>query len=211
MTWQRFKARKHILPYSNMILQRSLALFTGLLLPSILLFSFQNQPIKLSRVRVENTNVSVSVPKNFHLMTDDEVASKYFSTQRPTAIFTDANNKVDFGINLTETEWRERDVVMLGKFSKASIMNGYPKVTILQEKAVTVHGKQFYLIEFIGEIPEDTKAILNKGKISRYHLMQYTIGYGNQYVFNFNCPSSMKATWQNPARNMMNSIKLVPF
>ncbi|TAF33427.1 MAG: hypothetical protein EAZ57_05685 [Cytophagales bacterium] len=174
----------------------------------VLCFAFQTPPAKLVRTRVEAANVSMSVPKGFHLMNDDEVASKYFSTQRPTAIFTNDNGKIDLGINMTETEWRERDVAMLGKFSKSSIMNAYTKVTIIQEKEVKINGRVFYIIEFVGEIPEDTKAIIAKGKVSRYHYMQYTIANGQQYVFNFNCPSAQKAQWQIPAKNMMNSVRI---
>ena len=70
-------------------------------------FNFAGQlPDKYKRIRVKE-GVSLLIPTNFIEMSDEEIASKYFTPKRPLAIFRSPDKKAEIGINSSIFEWGE--------------------------------------------------------------------------------------------------------
>jgi hypothetical protein len=182
-------------------------LTTFLTLSLVAQAQYQQAIPKLNRKSLAE-GVSIKMPSNFHEMTDEEIASKYYTSNRPTMMFTDPNGKVDLGLNLTEMEWDEKDVELLHKFYKANINETYPKVTFLRDEVVKINKKKFAIFEFIGEIPADPNAFIPRGTAVKYHYVGYTVHHNRITILNFTCPGRQKDRWREVAKEMMESVRM---
>jgi len=182
-------------------------LTTFLLATAVAQAQYQKPIPKLVRKSLAE-GVSIKMPSNFHEMMDEEIASKYYTSNRPTMMFTDPNGKVDLGLNLTDTEWDEKDLELLHKFYKANINETYPKVTFLRDEIVKINKKKFAIFEFIGEIPADPNAFIPRGTAVKYHYVAYTVHHNRITILNFTCPGRQKDRWREVAKEMIESVRM---
>lgn len=175
------------------------------LLISILTFSNSSPLQNLIKVKV-NEHITMVMPSDFLPMTDDEIADRYFTMKRPMALFTNADKKVDLGVNKSITSWRARDLQIMVDFQKANVFSLYDKVEVINEGIKEVNGRQFAFIEFVSSVDEAEDAIIKKGSIKKYTYIQYTILNGFSLVFNFTCPSNIRNQWQPQMDDIMNNI-----
>ena len=152
-------------------------------------------------------HVKVSLPAEFSPMTDDDLAFKYPSTKKPTAMYTDPDRLVDFGLNETRNNWPDNDLELLKKFYKSSMLYLYDTVSFIQEDVKMINNRQFIVFEFVsGSIG---KTIRGSARIRRtYSYIQYTIYEGKILVFNFSCNAIFQSEWEQIAEIIMNSIKI---
>ena len=151
-------------------------------------------------------NIFMSIPMDFRPMTDDEIAGKYFSMQRPVSLYTDYNQLVDIGVNKSVSNWPEQDLTIMMSFQKSNIYNLYDKVEMISEGSKEVNKRQFAYFEFVSTVNADKDSFKNKTAIVKYTYIQYVIYKGQTWVFNFTCPASMKDKWQADAAKIMNSV-----
>ncbi len=174
----------------------------------LVLCSFTTDGIKLVKTKITK-EVTVSLPANFVPMTDDDMAKKYFTYRKPTAMYTNPDRLVDFGFNETATRWRKTDLPILQKFYKSSIVSMHNKVDFKQETIATINNRDFVIFEFTSEVTDEESNSLQKGGVTRqYSYIQYTIENNKVLVFNFTCPYQMKDKWQEVAKEIMASIKI---
>jgi hypothetical protein len=105
---------------------------------SIILFSAFNfagqMPDKYKRKRV-GEGVTLLVPTNFVEMSDEEIATKYFTPKRPLAIFRSPDRKAEIGVNSSIFEWgevgmeSEMNMELLKGFYKGAIANSFYEKT----------------------------------------------------------------------------------
>ena len=198
---------------------RSLS-FTFLIVFIILLifsaFNFAGQmPDKYKRKRI-GEGVTLLIPDNFVEMSDEEIATKYFTPKRPLAIFRSPDRKAELGINSSIFEWgevgleSEINMELLKGFYKGAIANSfYEKIKFLNEgEIINIGDRQGVLFEFIGAIPEDPNAIINKGGKSRYHQVLYSVYNGKVLIVNFSVIGTDYTYWQEHATKMVTSVKI---
>ncbi len=178
----------------------------------LLLFLLAANPFdggKLVKTRITK-NITVHLPQEFHAMTDDEIAQKYLTAKHPTAMYSNRESTVDFGLNQTETRWRLADLPMLKDIYKGSISGIHSKVTFLQDTIATINQREFIVLEFVSEVTDEDPAGKPKGNstLRQYSYLQYTIEGGKILVFNFTCPLQLQTKWQETAKSIMNSIKI---
>lgn len=162
-----------------------------------------------SYMQVEATkNITLAVPSDFQPMTDDQIADKYFTNRRPVAMFTDPRNVVDLGVNESQTEWSEEDLVILKDFYKANISGLYTEVNYLREGLEEINGRSYAVFEFESIVKDEDNAFSQKSEIRKYTYIQYTIVNGKSWVFNFTVPIRDKPQWQPIAGEIMNSVKI---
>jgi hypothetical protein len=159
--------------------------------------------------QVEATkNITLAVPSDFQPMTDDQIADKYFTNRRPVAMFTDPRNIVDLGVNESQTEWSEADLLILKDFYKANISGLYTEVNYLRDGLEEINGRSYAVFEFESTVADEDNAFSQKPAIRKYTYIQYTIVNGKSWVFNFTVPLRNKEQWQPIAGEIMNSIKI---
>ena len=187
--------------------------FSVLLLLIFSAFNFAGQmPDKYSRKRIGEG----LIPNNFVEMSDEEIASKYFTPKRPLAIFRSPDRKAEIGVNSSIFEWgevgleSEMNMELLKGFYKGAIANSfYEKIKFLNEgEIISIGDRQAIIFEFIGANSEDPNAIVNKGGKSRYHQMLYSVYNGKVLIVNFSVNGTDYTYWQEHATKMITSVKI---
>jgi hypothetical protein len=153
--------------------------------------------------------ITVHLPADFTRMTDDDLAKKYFTYRKPTAMYTNPDRLVDFGLNITDTRWRQEDLPLLQKFYKSGIAKMYTNINFIQDTISTINKRDFVVFEFVSELKDDESNSLQRGSIvKQYSYMQYTVIDSRVHVFNFTCPSQIRPKWQSTAHEIMQTIKI---
>lgn len=162
----------------------------------------------LTKVNVTD-EITMMVPDDFRLMTDDEVASRYFTTKRPVAIFTDQGVLIDLGINKSVTNWSAQDLEIMVSFQKSNIYNFYDEIEMINEGIKDVNGKKAAYFEFTSLVKPEAQSFRSQGAVKKYTYIQYMIVGENSWVFNFTSPVQLQGTWQPKMTEIMNSIVFV--
>lgn len=166
-------------------------------------------PVQEKMVKTQVTDkITVSLPQSFYAMSPQDIAQRYPSVRKPVGAYTDASRFAAFSVNISATQWREQDVEIAKDFFKASLLNLYDKVNILQEDIKTINKRQFIAFEFESRIEGDQMALDKKDAIRTYTYIQYLIINGKTIVFSFNCPVRFKEKWETVVPEIMKTIKV---
>lgn len=172
----------------------------------VLLLCFAADRPKLMKIKV-NEEITISVPKDWRPMDDQDIVQRYPSVRAPIAAYTNNERVADFSINISATQWPDDDVALAQKFFKAGVMNVFDRVEMIDEGIHEVRDKKFIFFEFESRINGNRQQEF-QDPVLRYTYIQYLIEPGKALVFSFNCPKGQKAMWQETAREMMKNIKI---
>jgi hypothetical protein len=153
-------------------------------------------------------DITMKIPSEFRAMTDEEIASKYFTMRRPVALYTDQSVTIDLGINEATTQWSNSDLEIMMSFQKSNIYSLFDEITMLSEGIKEVNGRKAAFFEFISKTNPAENSISNKGAILKYIYIQYIIVGNSSWVFNFSSPVRFQGEWQASVEQMMNSIEI---
>ena len=154
--------------------------------------------------------ISVSLPKSFRPMSEALLREKYVAARRPLAAYTDLNQQVTFGLNVSNTRWQAGDLSILKDFYRASLLELYDEVTFINESVEAINGREFAVFEFVSVVrpDENETSFINQKPIRQYTYVQYTIRDRKTWVFDFSVPAQRQAEWQEMAGKMMNSVRM---
>lgn len=175
----------------------------ALLLTAILLTSSQSKLVKVSL----DKNVSIKLPADFVIMSDNDIAAKYPSYRKPIAMYISPDRFADFGYNVTNGVWGN-DLKLLHDVYKATINNNYTKVTFLQDTIVTIKKRDYAVFEYVSEVQDESSNQSVKPVIRTYTYKKYALQNGEIYQFSFNCPDRYREKYQPVAQEVMNTIKI---
>jgi len=162
----------------------------------------------LTKVNVTE-EITMMIPSDFRLMTDDEVASRYFTTKRPVALYTNESVTVDLGVNRSATEWKVDDLEIMVSFQKSNIYNFYDEIEMISQGIKDVNGKKAAYFEFVSTVKADTQSIRVRNAVKKYTYIQYMIVGKHSWVFNFSSPIQLQNQWQPQLANIMNSVEFI--
>ena len=162
---------------------------------------------KLVKTKV-NDGITVSIPQGWRPMDDMDFTQRYPSVRAPLAAYTDADRMVDFSINISATQWPDADLPLAQQFFKASLMNTFDRVQMIDEGIQEINKKRFVFFEFESRVNGNKQQEGLKDPVLRYTYIQYLIEPKRTLVFSFNCPKRLKEDWQETARLMMKNVKV---
>jgi hypothetical protein len=170
----------------------------------VLLLSSADGPKLVNKKIAEGVNVSL--PKNFYPMSDDDVAQRYPSTKKPLAMYTDLDRAVDFGLNISKSNWVGADLKVLQGIYKSTILSLYNNVNFIQEGIKNVKGRDYIVFEFTSEADNTPK----------YTYLQYAVvntvisktDFNKVFIFNFSCAKSVMEKWQPVAGAIMATVNI---
>lgn len=165
------------------------------------------QRAKLVKTKI-NDRITALIPQGWIPMDGLDFTERYPSVRAPLAAFTNPERTVDFSINVSATQWPDTNLEMSMRFFKASIMNMFDRVEMIEEGIHDVDKKKLIFFEFESRVEGNRREEGTRGAIVKYTYIQYWISPDRTLVFTFNAPSRMKDEWQDEARKMMNSLKL---
>ena len=154
--------------------------------------------------------ISIGLPKSFRPMSEALLQETYVSARRPLAAYTDPNQQVRFGLNVSNTRWQAGDLAMLKDFYRASLLELYDEVTFINESIEEVNQRSFAKFEFVSIVrpDENETSFVQQKPVRQYTYVQYTIHEGKTWVFDFSVPAQAQAEWQETAREMMDSVRM---
>lgn len=164
-------------------------------------------PSKLVKTKI-NDDITVSLPKELQPMTPEDIVQRYPSVRSPLGAFTNEDRDADFSVNVSATQWPDKDIELAAKFFKAGIYNLYDRVDFLSEGIQTINKKKFIVYEFESRVNGNRLKEGERQPILRYSYVQYYIEKGRALVFAFNCPKDKKEDWQPTVHAVMKSVKV---
>jgi hypothetical protein len=144
------------------------------------------------------TGVTASLPKDFVAMSDEDIAQRYPSTKKPLAMYTSLDRTVDFGLNVTKSNFGGNDLTVLQKLYKATIYDLYSNVQFSKEEIQPIGNRDFIVFEFTSE----------QDNVKKYTYLQYTPLGNRVYIFNFTVGAENKTKWQPVAELIMKSVHI---
>ena len=157
-----------------------------------------------------NEFITVSMPKTFRPMTDDEVVAEYAVYRKPLAMYRDDQAPVHLGVNMSASRWENKDMVILKSFYKATLLDLYSDINFIQDTLITQGDYQYAVFEFTSVVNQTEKeaAIITANPIRKYTYIQYTVANGNVMIFNFSCSIRDQQRWAATAKEIMDSIDI---
>ncbi len=162
---------------------------------------------KLVKTKISD-GITVSIPQGWRPMDGLDFNERYPSVRAPLAAYTNEERLIDFSVNVSATQWPDSDMELAQQFFKASIMNSFDRVDMIEEGVHEINKKKFIFFEFESRVNGMKRKEGFQDPITRYTYIQYLIEPGKALVFSFNCPKRDKAEWQETARVMMKAIKI---
>ena len=191
-----------------------LSAYALLVVFSLILLCSASLP-KMQTVKLVD-GISVQLPKDFVIMSDDDIAVKYPSTKKPVALYTSLDRTADFGLNISKSRWSGVDIDLLHKIYKSTILESYDTVTFLKDTVEYIDGRPYAVFEFISTFDKTTKyqyfqfTILAQTKVeAQTETGDLLPGNANHIViFNITAPSNEQKKWQPIAKASMASIHI---
>ncbi len=169
---------------------------------------------KLAKRKIYD-GVSILMPEDFVVMSDNDIAARYPSTKKPLAVFMSSDTKADFSMNNTKAKFAGQDAKMLHEIYKATIMETYDTTTVkgddpfssdrvkksfkfISEGVKTVNKKEYAYFEYTSEF----------NNIKKYNYIMYAAHKKHVLIFNFACDQRAMNVYQPIANAMMNSVKV---
>lgn len=162
---------------------------------------------KLVKTKV-NDNLTIMIPRDWIPMDAMDFTQRFPSVRAPLAAYTNVERDIDFSVNISATQWPDADLEMSKKFFKASLMNMFDRVDIIDEGIHEVSKKKLIFFEFESRVEGNRRSQENKDPVVKYTYIQYLIEPNRTLVFSFNCPRRLRDDWQETAREMMKELKL---
>ncbi|MFD3003233.1 hypothetical protein ACFS7Z_22920 [Pontibacter toksunensis] len=161
---------------------------------------------KLKKVNITK-ELSVLLPQDFSPMPDDGIARRYPATTKPLAVFTSPNGLVDFSVTQKVSQFRAQDLKMMKEFYKAALLERHSKIDFIRDEVTQINGKDHIVFEYVSSV-EDERKSSNLAPVQKYSMVQYAISDRQMMIFTFHAPFQLKNEWQQPAREIMSSIKI---
>jgi hypothetical protein len=174
-------------------------------LVSLILVSFS--PPKLIKTKVGD-GITIQVPTGWRPMDNLDFTERYPSVRAPLAAYTDEQRLIDLSVNISATQWPDKDAELAKGFFKASLYNMFDKVDMIQEGIRESHGKKFIFFEFNSRVNGNRKNEELKDPVLKYSYVEYYLEKGRTLVFSFNCPKNQQQAWQETARKMMQGVQV---
>lgn len=164
----------------------------------LLIFCSAVPPVAKLGKRKMTDGVSALMPKDFELMSDEDLAFKYPSGKKPLAMYTSPDRNTDFGVNAHKSSMGSDDIKLVHQFYKATVLARYDTAILISDGVKTVKKRSYAYIEYVSRL----------AGVRKYNYIQYTVVGKYILIFNFATPIQYKDQWQSTAQSMMNSMKI---
>jgi hypothetical protein len=162
---------------------------------------------KLVKTKISE-GITVSIPQGWRPMDGLDFRERYPSVRAPLAAYTNEERLVDFSVNVSATQWPDTDIDIAQEFFRASIMNSFDRVEMIDQGIHEINKKKFIFFEFESRVNGIKQKEGFRDPVIKYTYIQYLIEPGKALVFSFNCPKRERENWQETARMMMKAIKI---
>lgn len=150
--------------------------------------------------------ISVKLPQDFLVMSDDDIAARYPNYRKPLAMYTAPSGRTDFGVNTANNLWG-KNLKILKDVYKSSLFNLFTNVTFIQDTILKIHGRDVITLEFVSEQPAKATAQTQEN-VKLYSYISYVVVNHKIFIFNFSTPFYRMDEWKETANLIMKTIKI---
>lgn len=155
--------------------------------------------------------IYATLPSDFTVMSDDDIAQKYPTYKKPLAMYTHKSNEADFGVNHTANRWVNKNLEVLRDMYKSTISSVFADVEWFNEGEIReINGRKYVLFEFISELRDERRPNEIATVAKKYTYIAYTVHDNRVLIFNFNGTASQKHVWTPVAESVINSLEINP-
>lgn len=142
--------------------------------------------------------LSIDIPRDFEIMSEEIAQVKYPTESRPTLIYTNEDTTVNVAFNLTDDLLSANELPLFRVNLLESLIAAYPSATWLSDELRKINDKTVGMIEFI------TTAL----DMDIYNLLIVFELEGRVMLASFNAPAEQLEQWKPIAHDVMNSLQV---
>jgi hypothetical protein len=172
------------------------ALTVGLL--SFIFVSWNSPIIDLEKRTILNNKVEVLIPKEFQIMSEEMMKTKYPSERRPTLVYSDKTGGINVAFNHTLNKATQQQIEPYKESLFSTFKDLYPSADWKGSGVREINGKKVGYLELV------TPAIDTK----IYNLIFFTDLDGRLLLCTFNCVETKQQEWAGAAQQIMNSLRV---
>jgi len=150
------------------------------------------------KLNLLNGKITVDLPEGFGLMSEEMLAVKYPSNNRPTLVYTNDDGTINFAFNHTANAIPKGKLPELLPAFVQQFNAIYPEMQWFKKEVEVLNGRNFIKLEFISPAPDSRI----------YNIMYVTVLEGKMLMCSFNCLESQKSEWELKAKETLNSIEI---
>lgn len=147
-------------------------------------------------MRFFDDKLSILLPKEFHQMNERTAKEKYSAEARPSVIWTNSDNTIDFTLNLTDEPLRTVQLPLMRATMKDAIGKVHPSTMFFDDGRIENENR---VIEFF-----DFKSFALEGLV--YNIMFFTPVSGKLLIGTFNCTFVLFKDWKPAVLQVMESV-----
>jgi len=164
----------------------------------LILISWTTPTIELEKRNILNDKVEILLPKDFEIMSEEMMKTKYPSERRPTLVYTNTTGGINVAFNHTTNKVSQTQIDAYKENFVSMFKNLYPSAEWKETGVKEINGRKVGYMELV------TPAIDTK----IYNLMFFTDLDGRLLLCTFNCVDKEQKNWTEAAKQIMNSLTI---
>lgn len=142
--------------------------------------------------------VEILLPKDFEIMSEEMMKTKYPSERRPTLVYTNKEGSINIAFNHLKDKASQQQLPQFKKTFEDTFKNLYPSATWYSNEIRKINGRDVGILELITPAV-DTEV---------YNLIAYTPLERNLLLVTFNCTKEQLNTWKSTGQTIIASLKI---
>jgi len=143
--------------------------------------------------------IELKIPSEFEIMSDELLAIKYPSANRPTLVYSNETGGINVAFNHTPNQANQEAIAPIEENLFEVFKTNFPTAEWKDHGIKEINGRQVGYLEMI------TPAI----DTDIYNLLFFTDVDGRLLICTFNCTIHRAELWEEPAHEIMQSLKVV--
>lgn len=168
----------------------------GITILTTLITSIFSFTIDLETKSLLNNRITLKVPKEFDIMSEEMTKLKYPSERRPTLVYSNPSGGINVALNLTQSRANQQLIEPYEENLVQTFKKLYPSAEWKSNGVTTVNGRKVGYMELV------TPAI----DTDVYNLIFFTDVDGKLLLCTFNCTKKSISEWTPIAKEIMNSL-----
>lgn len=152
--------------------------------------------VELEERSVLNDRVSIKLPKDFVIMSEEMMRVKYPSERRPTLVFTNESGGINVALNHTQNKATQAMIGDHQQVVHSTFKALYPSAEWYGEGVREINGRKMGMVELV------TPAIDTR----IYNLIFFTDLDGRLLMGTINCTEKSIAEWKPIAHEVLGSV-----
>lgn len=172
--------------------------YLGISFLTLILVSATAKRVDLEKKSLLSNRIELKVPKEFQIMSEEMMNTKYPSDRKPKLVYTNRSGGINVALNLTESQANQNLIIPYKDNLLETFKGIYPSAEWKSSGVKEINGRKVGYLELV------TPAIDTK----IYNLIFFTDLDGKLLLCTFNCTINDMEDWIPTAKEIMNSLRV---